>query len=238
MGDWIVDAAFCLQKAFYNLLLSSRRQVRPMGFCDTLILLDYDDTVFPTSWCATRRFDACVTKDDEFTENERARLLDLDEVLCSVILKMENLGTVILVSNATEEWILQTSMSHLKNFHKMLGSIVRVFSCPTVFGRGLPLEQWKVLGFRSILDEAQAAMAAVSEYTTPMNGFNLIVVGDDTLEMDAAHATRAPDDLLKTVQFMRRPSLSNVLEEWKLLGQVIEKVVKSDQNLSCNMSPE
>ena len=69
----------------------------------TLIILDWDDTLFPTSWISKNNI--------EFLSNENKDLLynkffyKLDIKLVNLFTKMNKCGKIIIITNALLNWI-------------------------------------------------------------------------------------------------------------------------------------
>ena len=67
---------------------------------ETLIILDWDDTLFPTSWLYQNKIDLS----DSHIRNEYQTLFaELDNILYSLLIKLINLGKVVIVTNASSK---------------------------------------------------------------------------------------------------------------------------------------
>ena len=72
----------------------------------TLIILDWDDTLFPTSWATKNDIDLT----DPDTQNKYiVSFSKLDLLLHKLLTNFLNCGTVIIVTNATLGWVLISS---------------------------------------------------------------------------------------------------------------------------------
>ena len=195
----------------------------------TAVILDYDDTLFPTSWHVAN------SSSSSFREEEDLKALaELDDVVYSFLRKLLALGQVFLVTNAEEEWVAQTAGQFLPRVYQCLClGQVHFFSCPTRLGRETRVSLWKISAFQSILDELRAAPTTSSSREKQLN---VVVVGDGDYEFAAADATTTDADLLKTVRFLQRPRPSQIVAQLELLETRISQVVYSRANLKIEMT--
>ena len=73
---------------------------------ETLIILDWDDTLFPSSWVIKNNLDIAdpstrIVFNDEFKE--------LDDIVYNLLYTMKKLGKVIIITNAMPEWVSLSS---------------------------------------------------------------------------------------------------------------------------------
>ncbi len=114
---------------------------------ETIIIMDYDDTILASSWLVQNRMDL-YTPDDIVTEfAEELRLIEA--AASKLLTKAIELGEVHLITNAEEGWIELTVEKFIPGIRPLLQH-VSIVSARTSFERYHPTcpRSWKVLAFR------------------------------------------------------------------------------------------
>ena len=82
----------------------------------TLIILDWDDTLFPTHWVMQN---GLHLKQDI---SNKIYFENLDDILTYFLQKIQQMGKVIIITNALPEWIKASSLNLPKTYN-MLNNI-------------------------------------------------------------------------------------------------------------------
>lgn len=169
-----------------------------------LIILDWDDTLYPTS----------TVIGDMPLPTKNIQLLDTK---VSMLLKMcKSLNTnAVIVTNATKKWVLH----HLKTMPKtsVLISQSNIFSA-----RDLNVSNvanallWKIPVFRKVYDMFRAS--------------ELISIGDGYAEKVALSCINITTK--KSVMFKKKPSFCTLIKEIEMMNITLKKVVVANKSIS------
>jgi hypothetical protein len=191
----------------------------------SLIILDWDDTLFPTNW---------VVKNDInlATSNSRDQYLiyfqELDRILYKFLTKVLKLGKVIIVTNALPDWIALSSVV-LPHTFKILQKI-EVISARGLYRDKSPnTMDWKMMAFRDIIDR---------EFQNP-SLMNVISIGDAEYEYQALislnDVKRKNKKYLKSVRFMKAPSHDILIDQLGVLKNAIPRIWDRESHLDLKL---
>lgn len=194
----------------------------------TLIILDWDDTLFPTSW--TTKNDIDLTDLD--TQNKYIiSFSKLDLLLHKLLTNFLNCGTVIIVTNATLGWVLISS-NILPSTQELIKSNIRVISARDHYQEKLPdkSSSWKKLIFERLALNSQKNK----------NFKNIISVGDADYEFYALvnlskYQTRN-SKALKSIRFMKGPTFESLVKQLEILNDKVEDICYQNKHLDLEFS--
>lgn len=119
--------------------------------------------------------------------------------------KAKTLGKVYIVTNAAEGWVELSAKRFLPKVTKCLQSDITVISAREKYERLYPrnFQKWKVEAFLETRNDMD------KEAIT-----NLIALGDNVFEMEAAHilGSQYKSAFIKTVKFRMTPSTSELIK--------------------------
>ena len=178
----------------------------------TLIILDWDDTLFPTSWISKNNINLL----DQTVQNKYIVFFSrLDNLLYQMINTMIKFGKVIIITNATKKWI-QISSEMLPHTQKIINRYITVISAKDTHEKDYPMQSniWKKISFRE----------TITEHFKNHKYQNIISVGDAEHEFNAMTdlydiMSLTKKRLLKTVRFMRDPSFENLIDQLEVLDK-------------------
>jgi hypothetical protein len=186
----------------------------------TLIIVDWDDTLYPTSWTIGNQID--LTSPDarlKYTKYFRT----LDSCLSSTLKKMKQYGDVLIVTNAMLEWVKLTLTFLPKTKHIL--EDVEIVSARSRYQNTYQMSEWKKMTF---MDEINKRAKSKS-YT------NLLSLGDAEYEHIALinlYKTKTiPYKYLKSIKFIKSTEISVLLEQLELIHSSIEEVCKSPRHM-------
>lgn len=197
---------------------------------DTLIILDWDDTLMCSS---------AINANDV----PPAVIPALELLVDSALKTSMRCGETIIVTSADESWVLRSA----RQFTPRVGPLVqqlydngRIISARRKYECSYPGDvfAWKREAFREVVDAKMAANGPGSG-----RGLNLVVVGDSPAEMEAAEtSTQGVSPLLiKTVKFKVAPTAEEVVEQLRMVCQDLPSIVADDKNvarcLASNLRP-
>lgn len=196
----------------------------------TLILLDWDDTLFPTSWIIRNSID--LTKPD-IQNKYIVFFAKLDLLLSKLLNNFLKFGQIVIVTNALLKWI-DISANIIPNTNSLIKNKVLVVSARDIYQQEYPGDGflWKKLVFKKIVDKYYAAQ---DEHDHGCQ--NILSVGDAEYEFRAltdlydAGMDRIKKRQLKAIKFMPKPSYDLLIDQLEVLDRTVTRIVNSNQNL-------
>ena len=203
----------------------------------TLIILDWDDTLFPTTWIHKHKIDIfnnTALLYEKFFKN-------LDILLHKLFKLLIQCGTVIIITNALLNWI-DISITLLPNLNNLIkSSNIRITSARGEYSHiNKDPEMWKKMAFRTELKNITMNM----NMNMNMNINNIISIGDADYEYYALinlcdnYNNINEFKLLKSIKFIRYPDIIKIYKQIDLLCECIIKVSKEtlplDLEIRCN----
>jgi len=200
----------------------------------TLILLDWDDTINPSSLVTSLGFR--IDETSELPEALQEELVALEEIAINLLEICSTRGHVVIVTNAETGWV---ELSGKRFVPRVLECLQRL-QLPIISARstyearypGSPAD-WKTAAF--IEQVAHAAELAPS--------VELMSIGDSLHEREAAHqvgARFADGDVasVKTVKMVERPTVEQLRRQLSLnstnLNDMLDEPHSFDVNLVCD----
>lgn len=187
----------------------------------TLIILDWDDTLFPTSWVIDNSLDLT---DPSVRATFNIKFEELDNILYKFLCKMSKLGKVIIITNAMPEWV-HLSGSLLRNTNGILKKIT-IVSARKEHHQTEDMKDWKKLCFSNEL----------VKHSTKYKTNNVISIGDAAYEYRALinlynHQQGHLDRYLKSVQLKKSPSYENLQEQLHIMNKQIKQICYHEHHL-------
>jgi len=192
----------------------------------TLILLDWDDTVMPSSWVTRRGL--ALSDDSIVTFEQSEQLEDFAKVAIRTIITAKKLGTVVLVTNAETGWIELSCRKFLPSLYPEIETIPHMSarSAYEPLGVTSPLE-WKSRAFKAEIAKF------FGEETNFSKKRNVISLGDSGHERDAVMTTTAcfRNSRTKSLKLLERPELGQLKEEHQLINSFFQAIAQYDGHL-------
>ena len=191
----------------------------------TLIILDWDDTLFPTNWVVSNQINLSA-------ERSRNQYLiyfnELDKILNKFLRKTLKMGKVIIVTNALIDWIKLSSIV-LPKTYKFFDHIEIVSARGSYKHKSPKIMDWKRMAFRDIIDR---------EFKIP-SLMNIISVGDAEYEYQALIAlndnTENHKKYLKSVRFLKYPSHDILIDQLEVIHNAMPKIWNHAQHLDLKL---
>ena len=187
-----------------------------LNYNSTLIILDWDDTLFPTSWVNKNNIE--IMSKDKFSVLYNKFFKNLDILLEKLI----RCGTVMIITNALLNWIEISSLILPK-----LNLILKNKKIKIISARGNYAQYnndpmiWKKLAFQKELNDIIHNKIFIN---------NVISIGDAEYEYVALINLYKNDvhnfKLLKAIKFIRYPDINQISIQVELLTQSIVKICK------------
>lgn len=190
----------------------------------TVIILDWDDTLFPTSWLLQNNINM---NDDDIRKKYFKNFSKLDDLISKLLIKCVHNGKVIIVTNALPLWI-KVSSSVLPETLKILKYIKIISARHQYQQQSDNMMDWKSMAFK---DE-------ITHELTTKKIHNIISIGDADYEykalIDLYNWNRKNKKILKSIKLISRPSLDQIYDELTVLDTTINQIAKHKGHLDLN----
>lgn len=177
---------------------------------NTIFIIDWDDTLFPTTWYFNKNI-------NKFELENKMKELDKElNKFLSIILK---LGRVVIISNASYEWIIESSKFLYEVKKKIENKEIIIVSARQLYQHKTNINNWKVFTFR--------------DYLKNNNHYNNIIsIGDAEYEYNALVELykNNRNKYYKTIKFMKYPNFNNLLIQINILNKIIKNIYCKKQN--------
>ena len=192
---------------------------------NTLIILDWDDTLFPTSWMKNN--DMMINNNIDISSEHRNIIKILDNRLYTLLNTCLKYGDPIIVTNAMTLWI--TKSSNILPKTSIVLNRIKVFSAREIAlnrNKNEQLENWKKYTFRLLYN---------GNYK---NYNNIISIGDAIYEYEALVNIGVSDNsgrkIYKTVKLLDEPTIYELCEQLSVLTNKMQSVCNNKNNLDLN----
>lgn len=194
----------------------------------TLVIFDWDDTLFPTTWATQKMLNLTNTI---LSPNTILMFHKLDTLLYELLTKIMKHGRIIIVTNAASKWIIASSRV-LPNTQKLLRHNLLIVSAREAYGDQCDIDEWKTKVFNEIVTEFDAH----SVYQ------NIISVGDADYEFDALknlYNKKCENNqrFLKNIKLKRYPQMNELYDQLTLLNNNIEQIIKTNNHMDLKFDP-
>ena len=178
---------------------------------NSLVILDWDDTLFPTTWVTNNYINL---NDIEVRNRYLDFFSELDDLLFKLLKKTTEISTVIIITNALPIWI-KISSSVLPKTQYILKKIKIVSAKKNFQKLSNDATEWKKLAFKSeVIDKK-----------------NIISVGDASYEYKALISLHNDKRLLKSMKFLENPTHEILKEQIEILIDNIYEMVTYQKHL-------
>mmetsp|Transcript_16851 Transcript_16851/g.48125 ORF Transcript_16851/g.48125 Transcript_16851/m.48125 type:complete len:255 (-) Transcript_16851:423-1187(-) len=192
---------------------------------ETILIFDWDDTVLPSTWIQEQglRLDDGPAP----TEEQERQLRKMAERAAHTLTVAKRHGKVVLVTNAEQGWIELSCRKFLPALAPALEH-VKILSARSTYeqqGVASPFD-WKYLAFESEIGSFYQASAAEGRK-------NVISFGDSAHEREALIRVteRMQCCRIKSLKFVERPEVGQLLKEHELISGCFRHIVNHDGNL-------
>jgi hypothetical protein len=183
----------------------------------SLIILDWDDTLFPTSWISDNSIN--IT-DSKFKQHHIQYFMNLDYMLYELFTHIYSIGNIdiVIVTNAQEKWIW-ASLQVLPETEKFVKRYIQVISARDLYKKKVQsIDDWKKLTFRDI----------IKNNSYKYNSFNNIIsIGDAKYEYNALIDLSNKNEknrFLKTIRIIPASNYNLLLDQLTVLKNSINKI--------------
>mmetsp|Transcript_53107 Transcript_53107/g.134149 ORF Transcript_53107/g.134149 Transcript_53107/m.134149 type:complete len:292 (-) Transcript_53107:36-911(-) len=185
---------------------------------NTVIIFDWDDTLL----CST------AINGQTWTLKQ---LRDLELAAESALHTAMSLGETLVVTNGNATWVQDSAKRFLPRLLPTLSKLT-VVSARALYESIFPGDpfMWKKAAFRHLLTQER--------HVPQGQGLNLIALGDQTPEIEAAqHVVKfiGGSSLVKTVKFKEAPTAPEIMGQLAKVEQDLHKIVREEKSSMRNM---
>lgn len=195
---------------------------------DSLVIFDWDDTLFPSSWVQDDRIPL-----NRPPEHMKASLKEIADIVAFTLDLAQKLGQVLIVTNAEKGWIEHSCKNMLPDLLPTLQKVSQI-SARSIYEQrsGFDPVQWKLDAF---VVEIQRFFPAETIHRRK----NVLSIGDSAHEREAVLAATANIEncRCKSVKLIERPSVEQLLKEQRTLVRCLASLVRHDGNLDICLAP-
>ena len=203
---------------------------------ENLILVDWDDTLFPTTW----------TQNTEINLNDvndviKELFLTLDNILNNMVIRLLDHGKIRIVSNGSRGWI-NSCMNVLPIFSQLVElGIINIVSARDLFELDYPKEytMWKTQAFKicvsehlvgeNVIRQIVSMGDSISEHNALMNLKDWFKSGDINPDEDLENK------ILKSIIFKKDPELNEVIEQLNKIENMLDTIIGEDESKSYDL---
>lgn len=194
----------------------------PASKPSTLLIFDWDDTLMCSSALNAGNF-------------QPHQFVQLETLVGQVLTTSMRLGETVIVTNADQLWVTESTRRFLPRVLPLL-SRIHVVSARKLFEQSWPGDvfAWKREAFREVIVPWQSTAMAPG-------GMHLVILGDSAAEMEAAHSSLVglvSPSAVKTVKFKEMPSAEELLEQLRLINQELPIIVAEDRSSNRNLASQ
>lgn len=182
----------------------------------TTIFLDYDDTIFPTSYLTN------LTNKNIFTAVlplvVQLNLVKLDQLVVAYLQHLEKQGKLIIVTNATMSWVKDSSFKFLPMTYAYLKRVT-IVSAADAYQEAFP-EKKEING-------VEWKLHSMKKYAKG----RIISIGDSEDERNACIQLRSKFDV-KIIKLRQFPTLEFLIQEILALTYSFKTITMTDRTFS------
>jgi len=176
---------------------------------NTLFILDWDDTLFPTSWATKNNINLT---NSQMRDQYVVHFQDLDRTLLSFFKNIMKHGKVIIITNALVDWVNMSSIVIPHTYH-ILRKINIISAREHYKNTTNNVMEWKKMAFQAIIDN--------DFNKTPL--MNIISIGDAEYEHQAlvalTHTHNHRIKYLKSFRLIRDPTYEQLIDQINVLDK-------------------
>ena len=226
-----------------------------------IIFIDWDDTLFPTTWIHNNNID-CTNKED--INKYKLFFLELDKSITNLleILTNNNDNAVYIITNANKKWV-ELCLVNLPNTSLIIEKDVIILSAKDIYNQKTnSIMDWKVLTFKDVINNVYINNALELEglyaplhTSNPMQFIgNVISIGDSNYEYTAllnlyeyfksngfklynTSKKKEKEYLLKNIKLVEKPEFDILVNQLHVLKKNINDIIEQKNVVDILLEP-
>jgi len=202
----------------------------PSSSGKSLIIVDWDDTLQPTSWMVTKRL---LSSSGAILSTGTLEVFD--KICTSVIVLLEfarTLGRVIIITNSGDKWVEDCVEKFMPRLKPHLNG-VDILSARHIYEQFYVTkpEMWKKMAFKMQVYSTFGASTSVQR--------NVISIGDGLHERMALMSIKGINTYAKSVKLVPSPTPAMLIKQIDFIGNFLKGIVahKGDLDLAIDTLP-
>ena len=200
----------------------------------TLIIFDFDDTLFCTKYFDTFSvpykdiFDLKVTL-EEINLSLVREIEQLEDTIIELFNNLQQKYDIIVISNADIKWINNCLSHFLKELNEYIKeNNIKIFSAKNIFSKFVKdPNEWKIKCFKKVIKEL---------YKNDLNfDLKVISIGDSSKEKKAVFNLSKSNEFskvkIKFINMISYPSAASIILQLKYLNDNINEMILSNKSL-------
>lgn len=200
---------------------------------ETLLIYDWDDTLFPTTWIRKHALLEAREAGTMLSSEQTALLASLADRASLTLQKAIQIGKVVIVTNAEQGWVETSSRLFMPSLIALLNAVDVVSARSTYEQRTHHPSEWKRLAFEHEV-ELFYGSSRVGEQR------NIVSFGDSMHELNALMAVTKgiPNCCGKSIKFLDAPSPKQLMEQHELLAESFLDIVEHNGDLDVEIGTD
>jgi hypothetical protein len=197
---------------------------------ETLIIFDWDDTLFPTSWLQKQGLLRDMAR---LSIEQEKELVQMSERVASTLQTAMHLGHVVIVTNGEQGWIEMSCTKFMPSLVSLLKTVEIVSARSTYEHSSQEPSEWKRLAFEEEVRLFYGSKAIDQQR-------NVVSLGDSLHELFALKSVTegVANCCGKSIKFIEAPSIQQLAEQHELLIDCLVQVVEHDGDLDVEVGAE
>ncbi len=204
----------------------------PFSKKETCVVLDWDDTLFPSSFVDRKKLIHARGLEELPVELQRG-FAELEKAATRLVTTATQFGTVLIITNAQTGWVELCVSKFMPDMMDVLAQSVRVVSARSSFERFFPGDPlcWKAAAFAHELHQLQKTLG------TPLK--NVLSFGDSMEERTAVKiAAGQLRSRAKSVKFLDAPSPRQLHQQIEVVTNCLEWIWRHNGDLDVVLTLE
>jgi hypothetical protein len=231
-----------------------------------IIFIDWDDTLFPTTWINNNSID-CKNKED--INKYKLFFLELDKSISNLleILTDNNDNAVYIVTNANKKWV-ELCLLTLPNTSSIIDKDVTILSAKDIYNQKTnSMMDWKILTFKDIVNDMYINNVNINNaleidglyasiHPSQPSSFigNVISIGDSNYEYTAllnlydylknngfklynTSKKKEKEYLLKNIKLVDKPEFDIIINQLYVLKKNINGIIEQKNVIDILLEP-
>jgi len=197
---------------------------------EALMIFDWDDTLFPTSWIQKH---GLLVDGVTISSEQEAQLKRMADSARSTLEKALAIGTVVIVTNAEQGWIEKSCKKFTPSLVGLMKKVDMVSARSTYEKYVDSPSEWKRLAFEYEIGQFYQSGSIHQQR-------NIVSLGDSFHELHAlAAVTRnMANCYAKSVKLLEAPSIQQLIDQHGMLTGSLNDVVEHRGHLNIEMCAE